>query len=507
MLALLRHALATLRNVKLVALHLVVNAVLLASASFWLLIPEAHVWQLFFAGLSALLMLFVFLWLHSGTLAYAVSPVKENFRPSFVIKIWRLFWLLLGIFILFWCMNRVGGWIGSQWQIAGYLYSKAPTWMRPTAGSSSYTTALGYFFLTLYWYVLPSLLLPIITARIAGAGFLRGLRVLWHWQYWLGIAATVLLGVWLTKLIVGWMPGSTLTQQTIGMVIRFTFAYLIATAAWLLTAGVLGYFLASEPPTEKFFLTPVLDKIAPAGGETRSIVNHSVSVIRDRRLILLQLAAGFVAAVMAIWNPSSPPLTWSWVGAVGVVLFVLFVFLWLYSSTIAYAVQPVAAQFRNAFRFHFIRILWLFVGLVVLVLLQESSDYVLWKLNNNDQHFALILHITRVISDYLLPCFLLPWTAAKVMGNHFRDGLIALRSWRYWVGMVVIIYFAQWISDQLTHGSSSVTFWWMVISATLLRTLSILPIVVGWVTAAGLVSYFLKARTSSAADVVGQTVS
>jgi hypothetical protein len=41
------------------------------------------------------------------------------------------------------------------------------------------------------------------------------------------------------------MPGATLTQQTVGMVIRFAFAYLIATAAWLLTTGVVGYFFAS----------------------------------------------------------------------------------------------------------------------------------------------------------------------------------------------------------------------------------------------------------------------
>ncbi len=246
MIALLRHALAMLRNVKLVALHLVVSAVLLASASFWLLIPEAHIWQLLFASLSALLIVIVFLWLHSATLAYAVSPAKENFRPSFAIRIMRMFWLLLGLFLLLWGMNVVSGWMNSQWQIAGYLYSKAPTWLRPTAGVSGFTTTLGYIFTVLYWYILPTVLLPIIAARIAGASFLRGLRILWHWQYWLGMAVTTLLGVWVTKLIVGWMPGTTLTQQTVSVVSRTAFAYVIATTAWLSTAGILGYFLADN---------------------------------------------------------------------------------------------------------------------------------------------------------------------------------------------------------------------------------------------------------------------
>ena len=246
MLALLRHALAMLRNVKLVALHLVVNAVIMVSASFWLLIPEAHVWQLLFAVFSALLIVIVSLWLHSGTLVYAVNPVKENFAASFTIKFWRMLWLFLGVFLLLWSMNIVGGWMASKWQTAGYLYAKAPTWLRPTAGSASYTTILEYVLLFLYWYVIPCVFLAIIAARIYGASFLRGLRILKSWKYWVGMALTVLLGVWVSVLIVGWLPGETLTQQTISMVIRLGFAYLIATGAWLMTAGVLGYFVKTQ---------------------------------------------------------------------------------------------------------------------------------------------------------------------------------------------------------------------------------------------------------------------
>jgi hypothetical protein len=243
MLALLRHTLAMLRNIKLVALHLVVNAVILISASFWLLIPEAHIWQLLFTMLSALLIVAVSLWLHSGTLTYAVNPVKENFGASFAIKLWRMLWLFLGAFLLLWCMNTVGGWMESKWQIAGYIYSKAPTWLRPIAGADSYTKALEYILLFLYWYVIPCALLAIIAARIYGANFLRALRILKYWQYWVGMGVTVLLGVWVTTLIIGWVPGKSLTQQTISMLIRLGFAYVIATTAWLITAGVLGYFV------------------------------------------------------------------------------------------------------------------------------------------------------------------------------------------------------------------------------------------------------------------------
>jgi len=233
-----------LRNPRLVALHLVGNAVLLTAASMWLLIPEAHVWQLLFAAISALLIVLVFLWIHSGTLAYGAEPVREKFREAFSPNIWRLLWLAIGCFILFWCMRVVEGWTDKTWQISGYVYSKAPSFLRPTSGPVSYGNALAYVFLILEWYVIPSILLPLISARVIGVGSLAGLRTLGRWKYWLSMAVTGLAGVWVTRLIVNWTPGTTLNEQTVSLVLRLGAAYVLATAAWLVTAGMLGYFVS-----------------------------------------------------------------------------------------------------------------------------------------------------------------------------------------------------------------------------------------------------------------------
>ena len=243
---LVRHSIAMLRNPRLVLLHIVGNAVVLVAASFWLLIPEEHVWQLLGAGISALVIVFVFLWIHSGTLAYAAEPVPENLRTALTPRIGRLFWLLFGLFILCWCMSIVDGWSESNWQISGYLYSKAPTWLRPTGGDSAWYRILDYLFSVVYWYVLPCLFLPAIAAKIAGGGALRGLRTLGRWQYWLSMAVTTLLGVRVTTLILGWTPGRTLSVQTVSLGVRLALAYAIATAAWLMTAGLLGYFVGSR---------------------------------------------------------------------------------------------------------------------------------------------------------------------------------------------------------------------------------------------------------------------
>jgi hypothetical protein len=241
---LLRHSLAMLRSLRLIGLHLVLNALLLVSASFWLLIPEEHIWQLIFAALSALLMVVVFLWLHSGTLMYGANPAATEFRGAFTFRVSRMFWLLIGCVVLLWCMRIVNGWMDHRWQIAGYLYSKAPSSLRPTGGENGCVSTVEYAFSILLWYLLPSVLLPIIAARVVGASVRDGVRVLTRWQYWLAMAITTIAGVWLTNMILGWTPGKTLSQQTTSLVLRFALVYALATAAWLVTAGLLGYFVS-----------------------------------------------------------------------------------------------------------------------------------------------------------------------------------------------------------------------------------------------------------------------
>ncbi|HTS37627.1 MAG TPA: hypothetical protein VMH04_18270 [Candidatus Solibacter sp.] len=241
---LLRHSLAMLRDFRLVGLHLILNAALLVSASFWLLIPEEHVWQLIFAALSAVLIIVVFLWLHSATLVYGANPIRSEFRGAFALRLARMFWLLIGCIALFWCMRVVDGWMDHRWQIAGYLYSKAPSSLRPIGGENGYVNLVEYAFSILLWYVLPLALLPIVAARVVGARVRDGLRALSHWRYWVAMAITSAVGVWLTSLILEWIPGKTLRQQTTSLVLRLAVVYALATAAWLVTAGLLGYFVA-----------------------------------------------------------------------------------------------------------------------------------------------------------------------------------------------------------------------------------------------------------------------
>ena len=239
--ALINHCLAVPRNLRLLGLHLIGNAVLLISASLWLLVPEQHAWQLLFAAVSALLLIFLFLWLHAATLIFAADPVPEKLLPAFRVRLGQLGWLLLGLVVLFASMWFVSGWSDSVARIAGYAYSITPASLRPVHGGTAYFEIGEFLLAVVVWYVLPGLLLPLTAALVLGKGLVQGLHALRRKNHWLLFGLLALAGIWLPELILDWKPGSSLTQEMTSLGIRLVIAYLIATLAWLATAGLLGY--------------------------------------------------------------------------------------------------------------------------------------------------------------------------------------------------------------------------------------------------------------------------
>ncbi len=279
---LFRHSIALLRSKRLVALHLVLNAVLLVCASFWLLIPEEHIWQLLLAAISGLILIAAFLWLHSSTLAYGADPDPDWLGLCLRPSLRKIAWFLPGVVILFLCMRYVDGWIESQWETATYLYSKTPEFMRPTHGSSNYYDVLGWGIAILFWFIVPALLLPWISAKVSGSRFSAALRALFNWRYWLAMAVTTFVGVYLTQLILNWTPGHKLTEQSVSLVIRIVVAYCLATAAWLVTAGVLGYFVGRREKGGAVESAADGPRVTPAP-EARGLFNHCVAVLRCKR--------------------------------------------------------------------------------------------------------------------------------------------------------------------------------------------------------------------------------
>jgi hypothetical protein len=240
--------LAMFRSKRLVGLHLAGNAVLLAGAGLWLLLPDARAWQLLLTVLTALLLVACFAWLHSGTLAYAANPEPGAFAAAFRPCARRMAWFLLGTAVLFILMDLVDRWSDAIWPIAGYLYAKTPSHLRPARGELAYVTAIQYGWAVLMWYLLPVLTLPWVTAKVSGNRLRAGFGALANWRYWLVMALTVVMGVWITGLLADWTPGHGLHVEMVSMVLRLLLAYVIAVAAWLVAAGVLGGVISRQPP-------------------------------------------------------------------------------------------------------------------------------------------------------------------------------------------------------------------------------------------------------------------
>lgn len=249
----LRNAFLMLRSGRLVTLHVAGNAVLLIAAALWLLIGEARISQLILAVVAAFAILFLALWLHTGTIEYAADPQSENFRPSFRPSILRMLWLLLGMAILYWLMRHVAAWQDNSMALSSYLYAKAPQFLRPTNGEMVYDTWLHHLFSVLYWFVLPGLLLPLITARVIGARVRSGFKTLLRWTYWLALAVAIFIGVWVPQTLMDWVPFKKLGAETASLALRLAIAYAITIAAWLTVVGLLGYFVRvnSDDATRK----------------------------------------------------------------------------------------------------------------------------------------------------------------------------------------------------------------------------------------------------------------
>jgi len=504
---LLRNVTSMLTSIRLAVLHIVLNAVLLAAAAAWLLIPEGHAWQLIAAALSALVILFVFLWLHAGTLAYALNPVADNFRTSFSVKTYRLLWVLLGAFVLSWCMYTIDRWTDSRWQIGGFLYSKAPSFLRPTSGPESYDNAVGYCLSILFWYLLPASFLPLICARLSGGTVLRGLRALKHWQYWLAMAIVAFVGVWIPLQILDWIPGKTLEAQTTGLVIRLLLVYLLAIGGWLAAAGTVGYFVRDQSSDETVPHHSPGSRIVVPGGTAQTLLLRCLSVVRQRKLVAAQVFFAIAFTVVSRINSDTLGLeqVWRTIAAISTALLLLVAFLWLYTAAMVFAANPEPTRLRSAFEFRIGRMSWLLLGLVALVLLTTGVEWLLWQADRGDRHVWLISRTTDLSSDYLIPCLLLPLAMAKVgAGRSLREGLRTLRRWQYWGGMAVIVFVASWLSNQFAEWHLPRTE--LIITAR--QTLSNLPLVIAAVAAAGLAGFFVgSGEPIASTNVLRQSVS
>jgi hypothetical protein len=238
--------------VKLWLLNFVANAVLMASAYFWLLIPDARGWQLGGSAVLAVLVIFLVLWLRAGTLAY--FRVAE-FRNQGAV--WRAYRDAL---------RRVPAlalWVVVFLAFAWLLLSLRPyvpqfaVWFRQKLGGGppprNIMADLNWLLLLLVGFVMPGLWLPIATT-VSAVGYrpeniVRSRRVWKRPIYWLCFGPLLGLGVYVPYKLVWWIPDlQTIRQQAWSMAARLLIAYLIGVIAFLAVVWVTASRTNREDP-------------------------------------------------------------------------------------------------------------------------------------------------------------------------------------------------------------------------------------------------------------------
>jgi hypothetical protein len=228
---------------KMWLLNLVANAALLNTVYYWLLLPDAHGWQVAISALEAVVIIFFGLWLRTGTFAYfRLAEFRDN------AHVWRAFRHALRhvLALAVWAvLFAVVVWL--LWKLRAYT-PQAGVWLRQKLNGGppprNLTRDLNWLLL-LVGLVLLVIWLPIATT-VAAMGLrakrmARSLRVLRRPVYWLWFFVLVLVGGYVPYRLVWWIPElDDLSKQAWSMGGRFLIAYTILITAFVALVLVVG---------------------------------------------------------------------------------------------------------------------------------------------------------------------------------------------------------------------------------------------------------------------------
>jgi hypothetical protein len=237
---------------KLWLLNLVGNAALLAAVYFWLLMPDAHGWQVAGSALIAVVVIFCGVWLRAGTFAYfRVTEFRDNaivqraFRHALEHMIALAAWAA-SFAVLVWLL----------WNLRSYT-PQAGVWIRQKLNAGppprNVMRDLNWLIVLMVWVFMPAVWLPIATT-VAAAGFrlkrmARSLRVLRRPVYWVWFCALMLVGAYVPYRLAWWVPDlSDLRKQAWSMGLRFFLAYVLLITAWVALLLVVGTRVEKEDP-------------------------------------------------------------------------------------------------------------------------------------------------------------------------------------------------------------------------------------------------------------------
>ena len=218
------------------------NAAAAAAVYCWLLVPDAHGWQVTLSLVAGVCVILLVVWLRAGTFAYfRLAEFRESgavwraFRHSLRHIVPLAIWAAT-LAVLLWFF----------WNLNTYT-PQAGVWIRQKLNAGppprNVTRDLNWL-IVLIVCILPAIWLPAGTT-IAVSGFSKGLtrswRVLKRPMYWVWFFVLVLIGGYIPYKLLWWIPNvDDLRKQAWSMGLRFFAAYVLLITAWIALVWMVG---------------------------------------------------------------------------------------------------------------------------------------------------------------------------------------------------------------------------------------------------------------------------
>ena len=240
--------------VRLWLLNFVGNAAALAAWYFWLLVPDAHGWQVAGSVLAALCIIVLVVWLRAGTFTYfrlaefrdggAVwRAFRHSLRHIVALAGWAVM-LAAVLWFLIWLRTYPP-------QFGVWLWQRLPESLR-FASPRQFTQYAEWLLWFIILVIVPAVWLPVATT-VAATGFekhvTRSWRALKRAMYWVWFCVLVLIGVYIPYKLIWWIPNvDDLRKQAWSMGLRFFAAYSVLITAWIALVWMVGVRTERETP-------------------------------------------------------------------------------------------------------------------------------------------------------------------------------------------------------------------------------------------------------------------
>jgi heme/copper-type cytochrome/quinol oxidase subunit 4 len=234
-----------LKSKRVWLIHLFTNALLMVAFFYWTRISEATGWQFALTVVFGLGIAFVALWLHCATFLYFQPESGNRFAASLRTSVTNIPAFLVWTVVF----GLVLWWIGRLWtydsQIGGWTHHALPLFLRRRVAPRSLFVTSHWLTWFLYCFLWPILFLPF--GGQAAAKSFRGffsraaLRPVRELRFWVAYLVCFVVGAYAPYTLAWMVPKkpSSLSAQTISMVVRLGIGYLLLVTAWVVLCAAI----------------------------------------------------------------------------------------------------------------------------------------------------------------------------------------------------------------------------------------------------------------------------